>query len=197
LTVVERIKFLTDKYYAFKYYVSANQAFLNFFGFAREQTVGHSVRQLFGEKVFQTHMEPQLERCFRGEEVTLEEIHLSPHLGERYLSITYYPLRGSNGEIRGAVSVAEDIAVRKNAERRIQDTLAEKEELIRELTIAIDEVKTLRGFIPICAHCKKIRDDQGYWEQIEDYIGAHSEAEFSHGICPDCMKKYYPEIDAE
>jgi PAS domain S-box-containing protein len=178
-------------------YVFANQAFLNFFDFTREKTVGFPVTQVFGEKVFQTSMAPQFERCFRGEEVMLEEIRLSPRLGERYLSITYYPLRGSNGEIRGAVTVADDISVRKDTERRIQDTLTEKEELIRELTSALDEVKTLRGFIPICAHCKKIRDDQGYWEQLEDYIGAHSEAEFSHSICPDCMKKYYPEIDSE
>ena len=59
---------------------------------------------------------------------------------------------------------------------------------------ALAEVKTLSGFLPICASCKKIRDDQGYWQQIESYIGAHSQAEFTHGICPECAKRLYPEF---
>lgn len=60
-----------------------------------------------------------------------------------------------------------------------------------KLQKALDEIKILHGIIPICAHCKKIRDDEGIWNKIEEYIHAHSEASFSHGICPDCMKKYY------
>ena len=69
----------------------------------------------------------------------------------------------------------------------------EREKLIRELQEALAKVKTLTGLLPICASCKKIRDDKGYWNQIEVYIRDHSEAEFSHGICPDCMKKLYPD----
>jgi AmiR/NasT family two-component response regulator len=61
-----------------------------------------------------------------------------------------------------------------------------------ELQEALAKVKTLSGLLPICASCKKIRDDQGYWRQIEEYIRDHSEADFSHGICPDCKKKLYP-----
>lgn len=60
---------------------------------------------------------------------------------------------------------------------------------------ALDEIKTLRGIIPICSHCKKIRDDEGYWEQIEAYISDHSEAQFSHGICPDCAQELYPDFN--
>jgi hypothetical protein len=63
-----------------------------------------------------------------------------------------------------------------------------------ELREAMSEVKILSGFLPICASCKKIRDDKGYWNQIESYIRDHSEAEFSHGICPDCAEKLYPEL---
>jgi hypothetical protein len=59
---------------------------------------------------------------------------------------------------------------------------------------ALQEIKILRGFLPICASCKKIRDDSGYWNQMEAYIRDHSEAEFSHGICPECAKKLYPEF---
>ncbi len=63
-----------------------------------------------------------------------------------------------------------------------------------DLVASMDEIKTLRGIIPICASCKKIRTDKGIWEQIEVYIRDHSDAEFSHGICPECMKKLYPEF---
>jgi PAS domain S-box-containing protein len=69
----------------------------------------------------------------------------------------------------------------------------EREKLILELKKALSEVKTLSGLLPICASCKKIRNDKGYWEQIEDYIHDHSEAEFSHGICPECGEKLYSE----
>ncbi|MCK4358178.1 MAG: hypothetical protein KAW92_05440 [Candidatus Cloacimonetes bacterium] len=62
----------------------------------------------------------------------------------------------------------------------------------KELENALEEIKTLSGFIPICSHCKKVRDDKGYWNQVEQYISKHSEAKFSHAICPDCMRKLYP-----
>lgn len=66
---------------------------------------------------------------------------------------------------------------------------------IINLEKSLKEIKTLRGILPICSHCKKIRSDEGYWHQIESYIGAHSEADFSHSICPDCRKMFYPEFD--
>ncbi len=73
-------------------------------------------------------------------------------------------------------------------------TEREKEQLIGELKAALAENNILKGFIPICASCKKIRDDKGYWEQIEKYIQDHSRAIFSHGICPDCIRKLYPDL---
>lgn len=79
------------------------------------------------------------------------------------------------------------IAARKKAAN-------EQEKLITELHQALTEVKALSGLLPICASCKKIRDDKGYWNQIEKYISAHSDAKFSHGICPECLKKLYPEF---
>ncbi|MEW6658334.1 MAG: DUF3365 domain-containing protein [Thermodesulfobacteriota bacterium] len=71
---------------------------------------------------------------------------------------------------------------------------AEREKLIGELQDALAHVKVLRGILPICASCKKIRDDQGYWKQVESYIRDHSEADFSHSICPECAQKLYPEF---
>ena len=63
-----------------------------------------------------------------------------------------------------------------------------------EVIKAHDEIKTLKGFLPICANCKKIRDDDGYWSQVEEYISRHADVSFSHGICPECMAKLYPEL---
>ncbi len=70
---------------------------------------------------------------------------------------------------------------------------AERERLIFELQEALDRIRTLKGLIPICVSCKKIRNDGGYWERVEDYIREHSDVEFSHGICPDCARKLYPQ----
>jgi len=70
----------------------------------------------------------------------------------------------------------------------------ERENLIVELQEAVAKINKLNGLLPICAHCKKIRDDKGYWNQLEAYIREHSEAEFSHSICPDCAQKHYPEF---
>jgi hypothetical protein len=77
---------------------------------------------------------------------------------------------------------------------KVKQADAEKSKVITELQEALAKVKTLSGFLSICAACKKIRDDHGYWNQIETYIRKHSEVEFSHSICPGCAQKMYPEI---
>ncbi len=74
------------------------------------------------------------------------------------------------------------------------EDVTELSRLIEDCRRAKEEVKTLSGLLPICAYCKNIRDDRGYWLKLESYISERSSAEFSHGICPDCMQKYYPEI---
>lgn len=102
------------------------------------------------------------------------------------VNISVSILHEKDGSKAGYVLVARDISMKKKAE-------AEKEKLIVELQEAIDNVKTLKGLIPICAKCKKIRDDKGYWNQIEMYISQHSEALFSHGLCPDCLAELYKE----
>ena len=88
----------------------------------------------------------------------------------------------------GIVGSLTDITQRKKAE---DDLRRERDKLIK----ALAEIKTLKGIIPICSVCKQIRDDQGYWNQIEKYISEHSDADFTHGICPDCAKKYYADLD--
>jgi PAS domain S-box-containing protein len=85
-------------------------------------------------------------------------------------------------------STVRNISARKRTE-------AERNQLIEDLQSALANVKSLSGLLPICAGCKKIRDDKGYWNQVETYIQIHSDARFSHGLCPDCIKKWYPELE--
>lgn len=92
------------------------------------------------------------------------------------------PLRNDHGEIVSALSVTVDITERKQTEE-------ERLKLISELQKALTEIKTLHGILPICSVCKKIRNDAGSWTQMEWYIREHSEAEFSHGFCPECGQK--------
>jgi hypothetical protein len=94
-------------------------------------------------------------------------------------------------EVRMELNLAQqEIERRKQVER-------EKEILIAELQQALNEVKTLRGILPTCAYCKNIRDEVGDWHQLEEYIQTHSEAKFSHGICPDCRKVHFPHVREE
>ena len=82
----------------------------------------------------------------------------------------------------------------KALHRLVETSANEREQLIDELQAALAEIKTLRGLIPICASCKKVRDDKGYWNKIEEYIQNHTGAQFTHGICPDCAKELYAEV---
>jgi hypothetical protein len=83
--------------------------------------------------------------------------------------------------------------MRQRLDKQLQAE-AERDQLIQDLQNALANVKSLSGLLPICANCKKIRDDKGYWSLVESYIQEHSEATFTHGLCPDCVKKFYPDL---
>jgi PAS domain S-box-containing protein len=102
-----------------------------------------------------------------------------------WMAMSWQPIFSDDGVCLGYRASTRDFTER----RRIQQ---ERERLVREREEALAKVKTLRGLLPICASCKKVRNDAGYWEQIESYIRNHSDAECSHGICPDCMERLYP-----
>ena len=116
------------------------------------------------------------------------EFHNKKKNGELYWeSASISPIRDFAGRVTHYVAVKEDITARKQTE-------AERDMLIHDLQDALANVKSLSGLLPICASCKKIRDDKGYWSQVESYIQKHSDATFTHGMCPDCIKKWYPDL---
>ena len=93
------------------------------------------------------------------------------------------PIKDENGKVIAGIVVFMDITEEKKIEAALQS--------------ALEEIQTLRGIIPICANCKKIRDDRGFWNQVENYISDRTEAKFSHGVCPDCVKILYPDLDLD
>jgi PAS domain S-box-containing protein len=95
-----------------------------------------------------------------------------------------------DGKVVGSRDVVRDITERKKAE-------AEREGMISELKESLAKVRTLSGLLPICAGCKKIRDDKGYWTQIEAYLHEHAATEFTHGLCPQCAKELFPDYDKD
>jgi PAS domain S-box-containing protein len=116
------------------------------------------------------------------------EFHNKKKNGELYWeSASISPIRDLAGRVTHYVAVKEDITARKQTE-------AERDILIHDLQEALANVKSLSGLLPICASCKKIRDDKGYWSQVESYIQKHSDATFTHGMCPECLKKWYPDL---
>ena len=119
--------------------------------------------------------------------VTVEHLHYDKDGNPKNVEVHAYPIFDSEGNVSQMIESSLDITERKQAEE-------EREKVIEELQDALAKVKTLSGLLPICSSCKKIRDDNGYWNQIEAYIRDRSEAEFSHSICPECRKKLYPEL---
>ncbi len=95
------------------------------------------------------------------------------------------------------IRIAERTAQLTASNEALQQEIAEHEMAQEALLKAFDEIKTLRGIVPICANCKKIRDDKGYWNQVEVYVRDHTEAVFSHGLCPDCVKELYPDLQVD
>jgi PAS domain S-box-containing protein len=155
---------------------------LTYMNRAAERIIESSSAQLTGRPIWgefpasiSVEIEQQLRDVMRRR--TPESSEIFDEARCRWFLINMHPFRD------GLSVLFRDISERKKAE-------LQREQVIKELQQALERVHTLQGLIPICAWCKKIRNDAGYWQQIEAYISEHTEADFSHGICPDCVKKY-------
>lgn len=166
--------------------LSWNKGAERIYGYGAEEMIGRSTSILFPPNR-PDELSKIYESMRHGERVLrYDSVRVRKDGRQVDVSVTVSPIQDKSGKIIGASAIARDITERKREE-------AEHLKLIQELTEALSQVKALTGLLPICAACKKIRDDQGYWQQVETYIAQRSQAEFSHGICPDCMKRLYPE----
>ena len=109
--------------------------------------------------------------------------------GTRYVEVTSSNLRDAAGNVIAGVEIVRDVTGRQLLE-------VEREKLIAGLREAFDKIKTLKGLIPVCAWCRKARNDKGYWDDLENYIRDHTDADFTHGICPDCLRNAVVELDS-
>lgn len=133
-----------------------------------------------------SRMQEVMEQFLQGKRERYDGLCFRRKDGSRLWGIvSVSPISVGDGDHVGSLGMFTDISERKLMEK-------ERERMILELQEALANVKTLSGLLPICASCKKIRDDKGYWNRIEEYIRDRTEAEFSHSICPDCRKKLYP-----
>lgn len=166
--------------------IRANQAAARSLKAPVEQLVGKSMYELFGAEAVKFCQNNAAIIESGMPKFGIKEMYITPQGDERWVQISKVPYYDQQSAIAGLIIVAEDITERETA-------ALEREQLITELQEAVTKIKTLTGMIPICSHCKKIRDDKGSWNKLEAFLMEHSDAEFSHGICPDCMKKLYPD----
>ncbi|MBU1341359.1 MAG: PAS domain S-box protein [Proteobacteria bacterium] len=164
-----------------------NDKFAQMTGHNRDKLVGRYFQDFVDEKYLK---KAQKQLSLRHQmKSSAYELQLVRSDGKKiYVRCSPKPLYDPEGKYLGGFSVVSNITESKSREK-------EREKLIKELQEALDSIKTLSGLVPICSSCKKIRDDRGYWNQLEAYIEKHSEASFSHGMCPQCSEKLYGNED--
>ncbi len=167
----------------------ANLADVNSMGLHSEaEVLGKDDFELFPKEIAEGFIADDRTVIQTGHSVMNREEYMIDGQGQKHWLLTSkLPLYDERGETIGLVGVGRDITESKKAE-------TEREKLIKELQNALADVKLLSGLVPICSNCKKIRDDKGYWTQVEAFIQDRSDARFTHSICPDCLEKLYPDL---
>ena len=170
--------------------IAWNRAAQITFGYREDEVLGQPLTMVMPERYREAHRQG-IARLQAGGEArvigTTVELHGMRKDGSEFpLELSIGTWQATEGTFYSGI--IRDITERKRAQE-------ERESLIRELQAATAEIKVLDGLLPICATCKKIRDDKGYWKRLEDYISDHSEATFTHGICADCARKIHPDWD--
>ena len=175
-------------------YKRVNQKYCDFLGYTIEEISHRTFQEVTYADDIQTNMDNNaLLIAGKIREFSNEKRYIRKDGTVVWGNLTASPLwkPGAEPDTYFHIAVVEDITERKQAENALREAAIEREKLIQELQFALDNVKTLQGLIPICANCKKIRDDKGFWNQVEGYISQHTDVKFTHGICPDCAKKLY------
>jgi PAS domain S-box-containing protein len=163
--------------------VSWNPAAERIFGYKLEEVSGRSI-SIIGRGDAPDEMPLILEWLKRGDPVkNFETVRYAKDGRMIHVALSISPVKGASGRIVAASIIARDVEERVRAEK-------ERDALFRQLQASLAEVQLLSGLLPICASCKKVRDDGGYWTQVEVYVRERTNAEFTHGICPECAKKY-------
>lgn len=162
----------------------SNDAYREWFGKTPEQMLGTTLKDLLGP-LYEKNI-PYILEALKGEKQIFERRIPLPSGGFRDSIATYTPdIVG--GLVQGFSSHVADVTTLRERETELQRVINERDR-------AMAEVRTLSGLLPICANCKRIRDNTGEWQPIERYVGERTEASFTHGMCPECMDKFYPEI---
>jgi PAS domain S-box-containing protein len=170
-------------------YRYVNRAFSRHFDREPHEVIGQRIYDIFSPEEAEKRM-TVLRQSFATAQTIVFEVRVPmTRDADRYFLTSVKPIMDSEGRVGSVVCISKDITDRKRVEQ-------DRESLIQELQAALAQVRTLSGLLPICASCKNIRDDQGYWIQIETYLHNHSGADFTHGICPDCQKRLYPEASS-
>jgi PAS domain S-box-containing protein len=160
--------------------VFSNNAYTEWFGKTPAEMVGMRADELLGPALYEMNR-PYILAVLQGEVKVFERRIPLPGGGFRDSIATYTP-DIVNGEVMGFSVHVADVTLLRQREAELERAIREKEEMLAE----VDE---LTGLLPICAWCKKIRADEGYWTQLENYVETHTKAKFTHGICPDCVGK--------
>ena len=157
------------------------------YGYSAVEAIGQPVAMIVPAER-QHELEVILDKLRRGERIErMETTRRRKDGGLMEVSMTISPVKDDAGRVIGASIIARDITDRRRLEQ-------ERLKLIEDLQRALAQVKQLSGLLPICSSCKRIRDERGDWQPVEVYVHAHSQADFTHGICPECAKSLYPEI---
>jgi PAS domain S-box-containing protein len=164
----------------------ANPSFCKMFDYSHDDIIDRNAADLFSTKEVRTFSDV-VAIVDISKDDSQEFVVESKEGNSFVVEVSASNVTSNSGELVGRMASFIDITKRKEIE-------ADREKLISKLRDALNKIKTLSGIIPICASCKKIRDDKGYWNQLENYINEHSEAHFSHGICPECAEKLYPNL---
>jgi len=164
----------------------ANREICKMMGYTEEELIGHSIEDItYSEDVEKSAKLTKKEQKGKIPLFQVEKRYVKKNGEILWINFTATTIRDPEGKVLYSVGMIEDISERKITEE-------EKEDLISQLKDALANIKTLKGLIPICAWCKRIRDDKGYWTRVETYIRQHSDASFTHGICPECLRKEDP-----